>query len=112
MKKILAAIALLGSSASAESYENHEAIVAFSSQPCAEFVQIIDGQKLAGSVLSDTPEETMRRITERGMMWGVLLGYDARAGGLHSSDQTTLERLRDACKADPNRPARLLLDAM
>jgi hypothetical protein len=112
MKKTAIAAFLCASPAFAGGYSEHEAIVAFSQAPCSEFISAVEGKALAASFLLDDAEQTMKLIAQNGMMWGVLLGYDAHAGGFHTENSTTLERLKAACSVTPEKSARDILDSL
>ena len=103
----LAAVALaLSATAAHADYSNHPATQTFTQAPCTEAIAAIDQNPEA-----DTLEATTANIARQGMIWGFLLGYDTAKGGLQGSEETTLTRLRKACAASPETPARDLLDA-
>lgn len=85
----------------------------FTQEPCGEVIAAIDWADTA-SPEAIILERGMKGLTQdmavSSMMWGMLLGYDLHSGGLHTPEQTTLERLRAACEAAPSNSAKTILD--
>lgn len=114
MRHAVFALTLCASPALAEGYENHGGVQLFS-EPCANALEQIDWINTVdadGYVLTYGVHGMARAAAASAMAWGFVLGYDARAGGLHTSEQTTLERLREGCAANPDMSAKAILDAL
>lgn len=100
------------SSVIAESYSNHEAVQLFRDNPCSDVVNYIEGGKTAEAMLSGDTEQLMQAVAKQGMIWGFLLGYDTKAGGLNSEHETTLQRLKDECSIDSQATAVQILEGL
>lgn len=104
---------LSASSAVAEGYADHHMTQLFTARPCGEVVSTIDWLNTAEppNLLDEaSTQKFIEGAGMAGMAWGVLLGIDLERGGLHTSGQTTLERLRTACIASPDQTAKAILD--
>jgi len=113
LRHAIVALALCASPASADGYSDLKGVQMFTDGPCGDFVAAIDWADTAAPeaiILERGLNGLSQDIALSGMMWGILLGYDARAGGLHTPEQTTLERLRVACAESPEKPAKAILD--
>lgn len=69
-----------------------------SDEPCSKYIDIIE-----------QPAVTPQTLSEVGMAWGMLVGFDIAVGGLNTQDSTTFEKLKAACNNSPNRSALSLL---
>lgn len=105
--RLAALAALLAGPAFGQSYEDHERLVIFTQEPCGAVIAAVDGD---GFDLNAGMEEITEMVAAMGATWGIILGYDTAKGGLHSENQTTLERLRDECAANPEKTAQEILD--
>lgn len=115
MKRLAFALSLGAAPALAGGYSDVRGVQIFSTAPCGETIAAIDwaDTALPESILIERGLSGLTQdIATSGMMWGILLGYDAKAGGLHTAEQTTLERLRDACAENPDQTARAILDGL
>lgn len=112
----VAILALVAGPAFAEGYSEHKGVTLFTKDVCGAAVAAIDADPEPGEIseadvalygLVGSVEKSLEplwpSLSKKGMAWGFLLGYDTAQGGLHTESQTTLERFRDACAANPNR---------
>lgn len=119
---LLAALIVMASPALADdnSYAGHKGVLLFTEAPCGAVIDAIDLP--TPEYPSDTEvffygtKPHFQRMGDRqaitGMAWGFILGYDTAKGGLHDDKKSTLERLREACEAEPQTPAVKLLDGL
>jgi len=115
LRNTVFAFALCASPAAAGGYSDHAAIQVFANQPCSETVAAIDWLNEVDPeayTLTYGLRGTVQAGAKSAMMWGILLGYDARAGGLHTQTQSTLERLKSECANAPEKSARDILDEL
>lgn len=113
MKRLAFALWAFATPAFANGYSDVHGIQVFSSAPCGDVIAAIEWFESASPetvILERGIQGLAKDIAVSGMMWGILLGYDAHAGGLHTEEQSTLERLRAACEQAPDQSARSILD--
>lgn len=115
MRQAVCALALCASPATADGYSDIQGVQMFTQEPCGDVIAAIDWADTASPeaiILKRGVNGLAQDIALSGMMWGMLLGYDTRAGGLHANGQTTLERLRAGCAANPENTAKAILDGL
>lgn len=115
MRQAVFALALCASPAVADGYSDHSAVQMFTDGLCRDVVAAIDWTETAvpeAIILERGLNGLTQDIALSGMAWGMLLGIDLERGGLHTPGQTTLERLREACAANPDQTAKAILDAL
>lgn len=113
MRHAIVALALCASPAVADGYSDHSAVQMFTISPCGDVVAAIDWTETAvpeAIIFERGLSGLTQDIALSGMAWGMLLGIDVERGGLHTPEQTTLERLREACAANPDQTAKAILD--
>lgn len=113
MRHAIVALALCASPAVADGYSDLKGVQMFTDGPCGDVVAAIDWADTAAPeaiILERGLSGLSQDIALSGMAWGVLLGIDLERGGLHTPEQTTLERLREACAESPEKPAKAILD--
>ena len=100
--------ACIAAPAFAEGYAEHDAVRMFTESPCAEVMELLDGDE--PDPIAVGLEGMIAYFASYGMAWGFILGYDTARGGLHQGDETTLMRLREACEASPEQTAFEILE--
>ena len=115
-----ALLLILASPAASDGYAAHNGVTLFTENLCSDVIALIDsdgpdapdelGMVVDG--LRSYVEDLSAHMAQKGMAWGFILGYDTAKGGLHTTDQTTLERLRETCDATPERTAMDILQSL
>lgn len=117
MRKIIAIAAALtpGIALSEQAgYSEHRLVERFNGDQCAVIISDIDGEIPTEIGPAETTDEFGKRFADavgrKGTAWGFILGYDTANGGLHAGNESTLQRLREACEKEPERTAISILE--
>lgn len=113
MLRSLAALAALSSAATAAGYDDNPILVAFRDHPCTTVIEAIDNPDTAAAANAPDLGSALRystgRVSHMAAYFGFIVGFDTANGGLRGDAETTLMRLRDACREHPDTPALDLL---